>query len=443
MKQFIVHLFVAAAAVWLMAARAASGEQVAADLLRDGTWRKTPVRTVAGLPRFQPLPRVPLSPYGGWARSRQKATGFFRTANIRGRWWLVDPDGCLFLSAGVCSVNDSMFAGGTLRETFGGTRQWAKATGALLKSHGFNTLGCWSDWKAFRDTPHRMPYCPRWNFMSTYKNRRDPKYGARGYPNQCMPVFDPAFETFCDEHAGQLADTKDDPWLLGHFSDNELPFRPDLLKYYLELPESDTGHQAARRWLESRRKSPDKFTRQDTDGFLTYVAGRYYGIVAAAVKRYDPNHLYLGSRIHGRTICEPVFRGATDVDVVSVNYYHRWSAEDERLRNWVTWSGRPFLVSEWYAMRLESADTQTDGAGFRVRSQRDRGLFYQNLVLGLLENPGCVGWHWFKYGGDADGSQRGIVDRHFAAHQDMLDVMKGVNAQMYPLAVWFRMQPPR
>ncbi len=443
MKQFIVHLFAPAAAVWLMVACAAFGEQVAADLLKNGKWRKTPVRTIAGLPRFRPVPRVPLSPYGGWARSKQKATGFFRTANIRGRWWLVDPDGCLFLSAGVCSVNDSMFAGGTLRETFGGTPQWAKATAALLKSHGFNTLGCWSDWKAFRDAPHRMPYCPRWNFMSTYKNRRDPKYGARGYPNQCMPVFDPAFETFCDEHARQLAATKDDPWLLGHFSDNELPFRPDLLTYYLELPESDPGHQAARRWLESRRKSPETFTRQDTARFLTYVAGRYYGIVAAAIKRYDPNHLYLGSRIHGRTICEPVFRGATDVDVVSVNYYHRWSAEDERLRNWVTWSGRPFLVSEWYAMRLESAGTQTDGAGFRVRTQRDRGLFYQNLVLGLLENPGCVGWHWFKYGGDADGSQRGIVDRHFAAHQDMLNVMKRVNAQMYPLGAWFRMKPPR
>ena len=32
--------------------------------------------------------------------------------------------------------------------------------------------------------------------------------------------------------------TKDDPYLLGHFSDNELPWKLGALKSYLALPEA-------------------------------------------------------------------------------------------------------------------------------------------------------------------------------------------------------------
>jgi len=172
----------------------------------------------------------------------------------------------------------------------------------------------------------------------------------------------------------------------------------------------------------------------DRFGFLEHAAHEYYSIVNQAIKTHDPNHLYVGSRIHGRTIVEPVFRGAGDVDVVSINYYHRWSAETERLAHWVEWSGRPFLDSEWYAMELPDPKLEVQGAGFRVRTQRDRGLFYQNMVLGLLGEPGCVGWHWFKYGGDSDTRSVGFVDRQYQPHAEMTKVMQAVNRQVYPLA---------
>jgi hypothetical protein len=253
-----------------------------------------------------------------------------------------------------------------------------------------------------------------------------------------MPVFDPDFESFCDEHARQLAATKDDPWLVGHFSDNELPFRPDLLEYYLELPKTDPGQQAAARWWAERQGGAKRtMTRRDRDAFLELVARRYYAIVGAAIRKHDPNHLYVGSRIHGRTLVEPVFRGARAVDVVSVNYYHRWSAEHERMSDWVKWSGRPFLVSEWYAQSVEPGAKDVSGAGFRVRTDRGRGLFYQNLALGLLEHPGCVGWHWFKYSGDGAGFYKGVVNARYEPHEALLPEMSAVNRQVYPLAAHF------
>jgi hypothetical protein len=43
--------------------------------------------------------------YGGWAAGPQgKATGYFRTEKLNGKWWLVDPDGHLFFSHGIDTV---------------------------------------------------------------------------------------------------------------------------------------------------------------------------------------------------------------------------------------------------------------------------------------------------------------------------------------------------
>ena len=92
--------------------------------------------------------------------------------------------------------------------------------------------------------------------MSGYGELRGGTYqkpGHTGYPNDCIFVFDPEFEDFCRRHAQEsLSATKDDPWLLGHFSDNELPFRPNALENYLSLPESDLGYQAAKAWWDRR-----------------------------------------------------------------------------------------------------------------------------------------------------------------------------------------------
>ncbi|MBT3289795.1 MAG: hypothetical protein HN380_20795 [Victivallales bacterium] len=399
-------------------------------------WVQQPTRTVAELAGFTPGAPLARSRYGGILAEKREATGFFRTEKVAGRWWLVDPEGCRFVSMGVCSVNLSQ--GGLAESRLGDEATWATATAKLLRKHGFNTLGCWSDWQHFTGEK-RLPYTRRWNFMSTFGRRlkvTHAEFGHTGYNRECMPVFHPDFEAFCHEHAKKLAETKDDPWLLGHFSDNELPFRPNSLDNYLGLSKETPGHTAAQAWWDVRRKKPDGTLREgiekkDQAAFLEFLAKRYYTVVGAAIRKADPNHLYLGSRLHGRCIAPPVFRASKAVDVVSVNYYHRWTPEAERIQNWSDLSDRPILMSEWYAMTLDSAERKTRGAGFRVSSDRERGLFYQNYTLGLLAHPACVGWHWFKYGGDSEGIDRGIVNRVFEPYAKMLGVMGQLNHQAY------------
>jgi hypothetical protein len=367
--------------------------------------------------------------YGGSLKHKQKATGFFYVMKTSGRWWLVDPDGHLFFMKGVNSVQSKRVG-----STDG--KAWAKETYDLLHETGFNTLGRWTDEDKFKEAGVPMPWCSTTSFMKEYAKRRPSEYGASGFPEETLPVFDDAWAEFCESYAQkEVAKLKDDPWLLGHFSDNELPFRPDALSKYLSLPKEDAGYKAAVRWMGENRIRPSKATDDEVqNAFLEVVARRYFETVAAALKKADPNHLYIGSRLHGRCISEPVIRAAGACDVISINYYHRWLPEEERMENWEEWSESPFFVSEFYAMRVASKETEPEGVGFRVFNFEDAAAFYHTHTVSLLKDvPSCVGWHWFKYADDEPDWQKGIVGNDGTVHQPLVDGMKIVNDQVYSL----------
>ncbi|MEI9960796.1 MAG: hypothetical protein WDM76_06590 [Limisphaerales bacterium] len=143
-----------------------------------------------------------------------------------------------------------------------------------------------------------------------------------------------------------------------------------------------------------------------------------------------------------------IFKGAGPyVDVVSVNYYRDWTPVPEKLTSWERDSGKPILITEWYAKAMDSGLPNVGGAGWIVKTQRDRGLFYQNFTLGLLESKACVGWDWFKYADNdptntkADPSNRdankGIVNIRYEPYQPLLETMKPINERVYSLIEYF------
>ena len=417
-----------------------------------GKWATKATRSLEDVPGAAAIPPdAALSRYGGLATKKEKATGFFRTAKVNGRWWLVDPEGCLFLQRGVNSVSmlRTQAATAAWKQEYKTETQWAEQTTALLRNHGFNGLGAWTDTQRMRAVKAPMAYTRIWNFMSSYGKKRGgtfQKPGHTGYPGDCIFVFDHEFETFCDEFAQQLATDKNDPWLLGHFSDNELPFQQNALQNFLALPEDDAGHQAAWKWFRAKRGNKAEgrdITPEDSSSFLEFMVGHYFRIVSQAIKKRDPNHLYLGTRFHGSALRIPeIFRAAgPHLDVVSVNYYHGWTPDPERLSMWSRESGKPSLITEWYAKAIDSGMANTSGAGWLVKTQRDRGLFYENFTLGLLESKDCVGWHWFKYIDNdpsdprADpsnsDSNKGIFSNRYQPHTPLLDSMKRINERAY------------
>ena len=427
----------------------------------SSTWVPMPVRTLADLPAIAPDP--PSGTFGGIGPADSaRASGYFRTAQIDGRWWLIDPEGRQFIHQAVSSVRfvASKGAQATLEKQFGSTDGWVRETASLLHAHGFNGLGAWSDDATLRPASSRLVYTKLWNFMSAYGKKRGGTYqksGHTGYPGSCPFIFDPGFPAFCDEHARQLAATKDDPWLLGHFTDNELPWSLKMLDLYLALPATDFGHLAAALWLKQRH-GPDAtaadITAADRGDFLTHAADTYFSAVCSAIRRHDPNHLILGARFHGSAVKNPeLFRAAgRHLDVVSVNYYHAWTPDPKLLASWTRESGKPFIITEWYAKGVDSGLANTGGAGWLVKTQRERGAYYQNFTLGLLESNACLGWHWFKYADNdpcdkrSDPSNRdsnkGIISNRYTTYHPLLSAMREINVRSHGLIRHFEDRSP-
>jgi hypothetical protein len=443
----------------------------------DGEWRTYPVRTVEMLPGFSTgdTETAARCKFGGRldASAATKATGFFRTERDArtGRWWLVDPDGHRFLHVAVNSVapGTSPTQRKALGERFEGSpARWAEQTVRLLRETGFNGVGSWSDAPVLRQAAAPVSYAAmgtsnapsggvRGGFMQAFGRKLGitrPGSGHTSYPNDCLPVFHPDFAAFCDEHAKPLAALKNDPYLIGYFSDNEMP--PPRLEKYLALDPADphlgTTAREARRWLASRRggkATVADVSDADRDAWAEHVYDRYFAVTTTAIRKHDPNHLCLGSRFYSSEKRWPgAFRAAGRyLDVIAVNHYGAWDPRPADLQRWTNWSNKPVLITEWYAKGMDSGLPNVGGAGWVVPTQNDRGLFYQTFTLGLLEAKNIVGWHWFKYQDNdpadrtADpsnqDSNKGIVDARYTAYAPLVAHMKTVNDRVYALADYF------
>ena len=456
----VMVLMVVMAAAWSAAigtaAPPAAGQAVQAAVKPGMPFVEHATTTLGDLP---PLPiDAPLDRFGGLESRRATASGFFRTERIDGRWWLVDPEGAVFISRGMNSISPVRTDGGreALEQRFGSERRWADAATSQLRAAGFNTAGAWSAHDLLDPAPQPLVATRLWSFMSAYGKKRGGTFmqaGHVGYPGDCPFIFDPAFPEFCAEHARQLAKHRDDPLLLGHFSDNEMPWSRAMLENYLRLPADDPGHAVARDWLAARRGGAAPvdavITDADRSAFLEFAVEHYLAIVAAAIRRVDPNHLFLGVRLHEPVFDLPeVFRAAgRHCDVICVNYYRVWTPDEAQMAMWARESGRPFMVTEHYAKGADSGLGNTGGAGWLVRGQRDRGLFYQNFAIGLLRTRNCVGWHWHRYAdNDPDDknvdpsnrdSNKGIVSSRYVPWSPVIEEMTALNRRVYGIADTF------
>lgn len=395
------------------------------------------------------------SKWGGWlAGPRQKATGYFRTEQIDGKWWLVDPEGYLFLSTGIdvirpdLSTNikgrEAMFtwlpqANDPLAAYYGGdkaTYNFLKANqlrkngtaddtafGDLavkrLRSWGFNTIGNWTPEKIGKE--RQFPYVAAVGTRGGFAT-------VPGHRNGKMPdPFDPAFAKDVETQLRpKVALVKDDPACIGYFFDNELPWGMPTLdnEHYvlcfgaLSLGPNSPAKQAFLNFLKARYDSvaqlnagwgttfaswdelaaPVKISttiksatqRKDFSDFLSLYADKYFEVVSSAIKRQDPNHLYLGCRFAYWFTEEAVRSAAKYADVISFNIY-TWNPSTYRFAQQL---GKPCIVGEFH---FGATDRGMFTGNITVKSQQERGESYANYVKNILSEPAFVGAHWFQY----------------------------------------------
>ncbi len=403
--------------------------------------------------------------FGGWTELKGEPTGFFHVERINGKWWLVDPEGNVFISKGVnhvsftadhCPALGYSPYGRVSEERYGNAETWAKTTVERLRSWNFNTIGAWSSSATFHQ---EMPYTVMLNLGA--------RAGASWTKGTFPDVFSREFSNAVNEIAERECEKRsDDPYLIGYFTDNELRWGPDwrspktLLEDYLSLPSDSPGRKKLIDFIKEHYESVDELNRAwgiqinsfeelasiskvpnrserffiDSLHFLKVIAERYFEVCEEAIRRYDPNHLILGCRFAGYAP-SPVIEGMTGhVDVVSFNNYD-FEPPVVKLNEIYDITGVPIMITEFSFKAMDSGLPNTRGAGQPVQTQKDRADCFERYVTKLMKLPFVVGYHWFEYVDepaqgrfDGENSNYGLVNIKDEPWETLTERMRSVNA---------------
>ncbi|NOY81479.1 MAG: hypothetical protein GXP31_10805 [Kiritimatiellaeota bacterium] len=450
--------------------------------------------------------------FGGWKEGPQlEATGRFRVRKLDEKWWLVDPEGRLFWSSGITCVRFNSATVVTGREScFQGlpetgdplARFYSKrgkkrlydffqanafrkygnefykcfyeATMKRLRSWGFNTLGCWSSpdaWRA-RKVPYTLPI----------NVRRVPMFVAASHTKAGLlkkkwfpDPFDPKFRVELERALTAQSEFKNDPWLLGVFIHNELPWtlgvpwrhtdRTPTGIAVLCLQKND-GSLRAKRVLLERLKTrygaiaglnrkwgtefagweamaaPFELTETQRKNALDdlaeldkLIAEQYFRVCREAMDKQMPGVLYLGCRFSGMYDRHFVEIAKKYCDVVSFNIYAE-RPSDRTADELAVELDFPVIIGEFHFGALDRG--MFDPGLRRAKDQAERAGKYAAYVREAAAAAWCVGAHWFQYldqplTGRPDGENYniGFVDATDDPYPEMRQAAREVHQDLY------------
>jgi hypothetical protein len=361
---------------------------------------------------------APACRYGGFGADKRRASGFFRVEKIGERWWLIDPEGCRFWSAGVNGAGgepprtpivgrDKLFASIPTAAQFPAANADPDPlrdpvsfyAGNLIKRFGrdFSTPSAQLTARRMRAWGLNTAYGPQLNeaLAPTPTLRQAYVYPLRGWQRiegaiMGMPdVYSDAFAQRVDlEAAQQLGERKDDPWMIGYFIGNEPPW-PARESQLVDLVLTGPASALQQRFKAELAKGDTPAARK---AMVHAAFTRYLEIVNAAVKRHDPNHLNLGIRFGG-TPPDDVIALARGFDVYSMNKY-RWAPPKDFIDRVYAITHLPILIGEFHFGVPEHG--MAPGL-VQAMNQAERGVAYSYYVEHAAEHPAIIGTHWFQW----------------------------------------------
>ncbi|HLK61337.1 MAG TPA: hypothetical protein VKU00_32605 [Chthonomonadaceae bacterium] len=346
-----------------------------------------------------------------------------------GRWWLTTPTGRRFFSSGICCVTpgetwqeyDSKKPAYAAWRQYPTSTAWADATLGRMKSWGFTTVGGWSDYALLkRSSQMDLPYTPVLHLGSSsgapWWNMWDPKV---------VGDMETAART-------QILAVRDDPRLLGYYTDNELGWW-NVALFQMTLDQKPDSEQRKRlirllreqyhnEWSELKKDFlPEKaanFTALERSGklylqpggqgmrlirrFGGMLAERYYALVRQLVRKYDRRGLLLGDRYQAFYYPEVAHACRNYMDIVSTNLNPGWkdgSYPRYFLDTLYALAGRPVTVGEFYMTSTENrSGNKNSSSGFPVvPTQQQRASGFASTLTALAKTPYVVGADWFQY----------------------------------------------
>jgi ferric-dicitrate binding protein FerR (iron transport regulator) len=414
-------------------------------------WQSVAVRTPSSSGATT-LP--PTDALGARTDLKREATGRFRTEQRDGRWWAVTPDGHPMYVVAMSSVSHAAGRNDpALIKRYGNELTWARSMRDLLTDHDFPILGTFSDHQLFRrvDAPRgrATPQVVRMEIATAFSGKwvyRNPQLRNITGSIRLVQMIAPLLPGFSDAVRAwtNTLTTDYDPDSIVAVVTDQLPDQTLNWDGLRMLAKNDAVIAAVlERWLADHGWTWDTAPGRSTLRRACLVA--YRDTVHAAIRATLPKAVVVGQVMKLQDLTDPLVTEilGRDVDAVGINLIGAWLENAEVLRQASKASGRPLWVDGFYAKGADSGLPNHDGRGFEVRTQADRGRFYQHLVLTMIESRVVIGWQWFRFEdvGEDDRdptrpyvTNKGVVNALGMPYQELLDAMRRVNRLRYVLS---------
>ena len=397
--------------------------------------------------------------YGGYANHRREGTGFFRKEKTDGRWWLVDPEGCQFLSIGVCCISvgsgghvkdldkrkkmlkqlppekfiytdrrghrSAEFSPWNLERRFGEDymQQAMALTFKRMDKWGVNTIGNWSQ--------KELERAGRKAFTCTM----NPAY-VDGSLFGLGDPYEPDFEEKLRASIRPLmTEYRDNPWLIGYYVGNEPTWvgAEERVCEALMNGRERAMKTALRQYLQAYGNTPEA-----RRAFVYETFDRYLAAVKRLQKEMDPNHMNLGYRFGNiYAVNERVARiCAKYFDVMSFNFY-AIKPEHKLMDKLLRWTDLPMIIGEFH---FGATDRGLGQSLFQVRNQKERGRAYRNYVETGFSHPGLVGTTYFTWNDedilgrfDGENYNCGLIDVTNLPYREQTEAMMETAKRLYEI----------
>lgn len=417
-------------------------------------------------------------PYGGTTTISTEATGFFRTEEIDGRRWFITPEGNAFFPVAL----SHLFSGESdlaAKNVYGGDADaWLTDSFAKAQAMGFNcALGSATsperNLNGFVDVEKAEALFREQNFPYTVGVilLKHPWEFVEG---ETLPdIFDPYYEALIEERAKAVCPKyKDDPLVMGYYYGFGAFNKADQwVNHHLSLPANAPGRVAVvdvlieqhgddvaafnavygtelnaisdlkttetlvyapeleKRNYPSLRPMLDADQLADFEAIIQHMCITLYKIGHTAIRRYDENHLILGSFIKEWALDIDSWRAAAPyVDVMAPQHLNREIDVNAIARA----IGKPIIFSdEYFGFHFPDA-----ARGHAALTSHDaRGEVYRANLMRHYKDPQCIGVTYcaclFDQGGDtlAKGNQNGFYSLTGEPRTTLIEAVTGINSE--------------
>ncbi|MDO5581013.1 MAG: beta-galactosidase [Planctomycetia bacterium] len=398
--------------------------------------------------------------YGGWLDGpRFKATGHFRVEKIEGKWWMIDPEGCLYWSHGPVRVTSSSavtpldnrekyfenlpkagspfaqfyktrdellwpyyvkrniqktydFSSSNVYRKYG--KDWrniyAEMAHKRLRSWGMNTVANSSD--AQICLMNKTPYTDRIELKSPaiegsfdgWWKFRDP--------------FDPEFRANFRRQLQERKEEINNPWCFGFFVDNELSWGTEssLGEWTLNSPASQCAKIEFVKRLQKKYGSIEKLNAAWNGKYASWDS-------LLQISKLPPKGAKADCKEFSEAIVDGYYRSIREEfkkvapDKLYLGCRFAGSANENFLRIGAKYCDAlsfniyrfvldefklpegidlPILVGEFHFGALDRGMFHWTLIG--VKNQKERGQAYYNYVESALRHPNFIGVHWHQFG---------------------------------------------